>query len=371
MKRSRLLSLIVIALFLPVRANARIVYEVIDLGTLGGDDSEAYSINNGGQIVGMAVHSSGWPRATLFDSTGSGNNINLDPFGVDESWATSINNSGQMVGYVINVTNGSLRAQATLFDPTGSGNNIDLACGQRSGAESINDSGQIVGWADGHATLFDPSGNCNNIDLGTIGGRPASATAINNAGLIAGRVFTSSGYMRATLFDPSGAGNNIDLGTLGGLQSEPKSINDNGHIVGQAEDSSRHFRATLFDPTGTHNNVDLGTLGGDNSGAMSINNFGQVVGYAEIVGHAEDIPTDYRATLFDPSGAGNNIDLNALIDPDSGWTLSYAWGINDSGWIVGYGINPDREWHAYLLIPEPATIALLGLGVLCLRRRRK
>ena len=30
------------------------------------------------------------------------------------------------------------------------------------------------------------------------------------------------------------------------------------------------------------------------------------------------------ATLFDPTGAGNNIDLNTLIDPATGWTLECA-----------------------------------------------
>ena len=32
-------------------------------------------------------------------------------------------------------------------------------------------------------------------------------------------------------------------------------------------------------------------------------------------------------------------DLNTLIDPSSGWMLEEATGINDNGWIVGYGYN--------------------------------
>lgn len=59
--RSIILSAIVISLFLlqltfatPPR------YEIIDLGTLGGHRSEAYSINDSGQIVGLARHGYLW-----------------------------------------------------------------------------------------------------------------------------------------------------------------------------------------------------------------------------------------------------------------------------------------------------------------------
>jgi hypothetical protein len=74
--------------------------------------------------------------------------------------------------------------------------------------------------------------------------------------------------------------------------------------------------------------------------------------------------------LFDPTGAGNNIDLNTLIDPAGGWTLVSAYDMNASGWIVGKGTNPQGEKHAFLLVPEPATFALLVCGALCLSRRR-
>jgi hypothetical protein len=75
--------------------------------------------------------------------------------------------------------------------------------------------------------------------------------------------------------------------------------------------------------------------------------------------------------LFDPTGSGNNIDLNTLIDPGLGWTLEIAYSINDNGWIVGQGINPDGYTRAYLLIPEPATLALLGIGLLFLQKRQE
>jgi hypothetical protein len=43
-------------------------------------------------------------------------------------------------------------------------------------------------------------------------------------------------------------------------------------------------------------------------------------------------------------------DLNALLDASgAGWVLKEATAINDSHQIVGYGIAPNGEHHAFLL----------------------
>ena len=66
------------------------------------------------------------------------------------------------------------------------------------------------------------------------------------------------------------------------------------------------------------------------------------------------------------------LDLNKLIATGSGWKLISAAGINDMGQIVGYGLSPDGQNHAFLLnpiIPEPMTLAFLGFGGLIILRR--
>jgi len=72
---------------------------------------------------------------------------------------------------------------------------------------------------------------------------------------------------------------------------------------------------------------------------------------------------------------GNNVDLNDLIDPNSGWTLKYAYAINEDGWIVGQGFGPGQpQWPCgYLLkpVPEPSALVLLGGAVPALLRRRR
>jgi probable HAF family extracellular repeat protein len=73
--------------------------QTIDLGTLPGDDSsEAYAINNRGQVVGRSFHSSRFPRTRAFLWT-SGTMIDLGLLPGDE-WghAADINDHGDIVG---------------------------------------------------------------------------------------------------------------------------------------------------------------------------------------------------------------------------------------------------------------------------------
>ena len=354
-------SIFVLAIMVIVRAaspaSAEVLYNVTDLGTLGGNSSRAYSINNSGQIVGQAKDASNRHHATLFDPTGNGLNTDLGTLSGGDSMALSINNNGQIVGHAfVAMTD----YHAVLFDSSGAGQNTDLGTlgGNLSNASSINNNGQMVGWAEPasgkrHATLFDPTGDGNNINLGTLGGDTSSASSINDDGQIVGS--SAIGYyqhVHATLFDPTGDGNNIDIGTLPYyFNSGAKAINNNGQIVGAVWQDRLlwwTFSAVLFDAASIGGNIDLGTLGGSGSAAYSINNNGQIVGWAcRCIGGI----CGPHAALFDPNGQGNNIDLNTLIDPNLGWELIYAECINDKGWIVGSGINPAGETHAFLLKP--------------------
>jgi probable HAF family extracellular repeat protein len=88
--------------------------------------------------------------------------------------------------------------------------------------------------------------------------------------------------------------------------------------------------------------TDLGTLGGNTSVAYGINDSGHVVGYSLTAGYAS------RAFLYDADGM---TDLNTLIPPGSGWTLLQAADINELGQIVGHGMIGGQK-HACLLKPD-------------------
>jgi uncharacterized membrane protein len=111
--------------------------------------------------------------------------------------------------------------------------------------------------------------------------------------------------------------------------------------------------------------IDLGTLGGVSSDAYGINDSGWVVGNAY---DADDILQPF---VSDGISMRN---LNDLIDPASGWRLSLAQNINNMGQIVVLGTRSDQPWgHGLLLTPtpEPTACAMPVLGAMLLRKRRE
>jgi hypothetical protein len=64
--------------------------------------------------------------------------------------------------------------------------------------------------------------------------------------------------------------------------------------------------------------------------------------------------------------------VNDLSLDISSWTLNAALGISYDGLtIVGYGTNPEGYTEGWVTtIPEPATLLLLALGALMVRRKR-
>jgi probable HAF family extracellular repeat protein len=340
-------------------------YTVTDLGTLGGSQSYAYGINASGQVVGYSYTASGGPYAFLY---GNGTMTNLGTPGTSYScsYAYGINDSGQIVGYSRN----SLGAPcAFLYGGSGPMQNIG---GVYSIAYGINNSGQVVGYYEAestpiyHAFLYS-SGSLQ--DLGPFGAGAAAdsgAYGINASGQVVGGMpwFPADGYPIGP--NPSWSflysnGNTTNLGTLpssGNVSfSCAHGINASGQIVGfAAADANANAHAFLYSGSGPMQ--DLGTLGGSQSYAYGINASGQVVGYSYT-------NSGYEHAFLYSNGAMT--DLNSLLITP-GWTLTNADAINDNGLIVGYGTNPAGQTRAFLLtpIPEPSTLALLGVGAISL-----
>jgi predicted outer membrane repeat protein len=348
----------------PGQPHEQVRYDIIDLGTLGGEESIANAINNNGQIVGWARTYPHAMSACMFDFRNPANNIDLDPYGGTSSGAHSINIHGFSVGTARHTQIGPFHA--TLFNPSDPCDNIDLDGSEShvSSAESINDLGQIVGWeqlptGEHRATLFDPTGAAENIDL-TAGGlwnpqglEDSSAFSINNEGQIVGyaRIRTTSLVQRAVMFDQTGAGNNIILTPVEDDEGEALAINDAGKIVGW---SKKMRGAAIFNQADPGNNLPLGAVpGAIDSKAYAVNNRGQIVGSVRFWQEARSYYS--HAAIFDPTGNGDNRDLNNLIDRNTGWELIKAYGINDDGWIVGYGRYTEGQTRAFLLIPRESS----------------
>jgi probable HAF family extracellular repeat protein len=85
--------------------------------------------------------------------------------------------------------------------------------------------------------------------------------------------------------------------------------------------------------------MDLRTLGGDISYAYGINASGRVVGDS-LTASGDDHAFPYRNRMM--------TDLHDLLPAGSGWVLLSATGINNAGQIVGYGTR-NGQTRAFLL----------------------
>ena len=254
----------------------------------------------------------------------------------DGSGAQAINDAGDIVGW----SGTASESQAALWADQGATAMCAVSCGRDSVALGINDVGQAAGyvqrtgqppqaalWADGTHTILDPLHDSAG----------SQAYAINAAGHVVG--WSGNEFEgRAVLWD---RGKLTDLGTLpGDDQSVAWAINDVGQIAGWSGRGTRMdpVQATLW---ADGQITDLGTLpGGSWSKAWGINDAGQ------IVGEAESADGGRHAVRWD---RGTIQDLGTLAHGEA----SRAIGINEAGQIVGWSWRDvqgkPREWGRAVL----------------------
>jgi probable HAF family extracellular repeat protein len=356
-------------------------YIVTDLGTLrGGTFSEAFVVNSNGLVSGTASRRDGtWSAALWY--RGLKIDIGTRGLGGQNSQAFGVNERAQAVG------------QAETSDPNGEDfcgfhalglptpgatclgflwqngvmTPLPTLGGANGSANMINGRGEVAGYAETNTP--DPDLACTVSqfapvlwkngkihELPTFPGDPVGVAAwINDEGQVVGSSGTCGSFNpnsglhlvenHALLWEKDGSVH--DLGNLGGTGgiagNHACALNNRGQVVGHSElTDDTTFHGFLW--TRKTGMQDLGTLDGDYASlALGINDSG------DVVGGSLDSNFNARATLWKN---GVLTDLNTLIAGNPGLSLQEAVSINSLGEITGVAQTSSGEIHAFLATPR-------------------
>jgi probable HAF family extracellular repeat protein len=235
-----------------------------DLGTLGGTDSEAWLVNDGGQIIGISFLNTlpeppfNQPQNDAF-LWSDGTMTDLGTLGGAFSTPTSINSKGQVSVISLDATNTYFQSYVWS---NGAKTVLNSVGGNYLEALRLNDAGTSIGWnsdstdADALATVWSAQGTGQL--LGTIGTDTGSiAFGINKNGVIVGGSGTipltgQANYRHAFVWQN---GQMRDLNTLIPADSSltlnvAYDIRDDGVIAGLGTDQAGNTHAFLLQPDG-------------------------------------------------------------------------------------------------------------------------
>jgi uncharacterized membrane protein len=326
--------------------------KLTDLGALlpeAGLNSFAVSLNDRGQVVGMAFDSVDWNRyaAVAWQPGPLGLQAILlgdvdgpvyHELSIPDNWGgaqRAVNRDGRIVGRAWDTRSGRPSTGPVIWHEETPGTFVPsyLPGSQWARGRAINSLRQIIGdsyyWADPDTApvpLPVPVG----FDAGS------DTYDINDAGLIVGLAYEVPSYStRALLWNPDDHGGFEPIalpGPAGSTFSTATAISNYGKVVGYSrspqglqavawEKKASGYEWTLLDPP-------EGCVGGS---AYGINDAGQVAGTANCDTHSV-------AVLWTPDGTG--VLKPAVLSAD-GFSASYAQTLNNRGQVVGAG------WKCY------------------------
>ncbi len=323
-------------------------YQVIDLGEQGSFWGELWRplhLNDQGVVCGTAPSETNQWVAFSWRQGGGFSYVPADSGWA--GWSSGINNSGVVAGTMEQLGVYLDRAFSwTANDP------IYLKPYsfkmKSASAMGINEAGVIAGYAEEPMTTnsaiavvwTDPD---NTQVLPTpiprlyLSDTFNLVTAINNKNQVVG--YSGSGDTRRGFIWTMGDTAAQELGLLAGTVSTvPTGINDAAVVVGYSVDAGYHEMAFIWQ----NETIAALPMIGEGSKALGLNEKKEIVG-TYIKGEQS------YACLW---AEGVPYNLNELA-AEAGWVLQEAQDINESGWIVGTGTNPQGEaFHGYLLIPQ-------------------
>ncbi len=199
-----------------------------DIGGFGGN-TLVFDLNNKGQVAGMSRDQHA-PYAFIWQDG------EITRLSENVSWAYSINESGQVVGH----DNTDFFGQAFIWQK-GDLTHLGTAGWLGSGANAVNDCGQVVGYLINTFEVLHPFIWQDGVisDLGTAGGWYAQATGLNNFGQVIGGTYNNYIFLQHPCIWQDGVitelvkldGNSEGLGSA-------IAINDLGQVVGISGDEA-------------------------------------------------------------------------------------------------------------------------------------
>jgi hypothetical protein len=218
-------------------------------GPTGAIVTEAFGIDNNGDVVGEYINGSGghygflYSQGTYTTLYGPSNTGATDPF----TEATGISNSGEIVGSYGDFLTGKAYGY-TYIGGTYTSFSEPSSTFPYTLPEGVNSSGAIVGTYQNNSFLY--SGGTYTT-LSATGASSTFAVGINDAGTIVGSEvtgtgtygFVDNGGTYTTLNDPNSVGGGSN-GT--GAETSASGINSSGVIVGTYQDASSNANGFFF-----------------------------------------------------------------------------------------------------------------------------
>ncbi|MGZ5949763.1 MAG: PEP-CTERM sorting domain-containing protein [Isosphaeraceae bacterium] len=329
----------------------------------------------GSTIIGSPINAGGY-TFTNFDfspltGTATGSNVN------------GISNSGQVVGTTVDVNGMPTFTNFSGNPLTGTLTQLNTGAGQT--AFGINSAGDVVG-GNGTNAFFLPNGG--SLQHLTTPAGAINAFGINDNGNIVGQ-FTSGNNTPGFILNSATGTTFTTINQPMGITADvinAQGINNHGLVVGfyLGNDGQVHgFTATapttpggpitataVTDPTIPANPHEPGATFVF-SQILGINDKGLAVGYfgdstTSQHGYFYNTLTNSYTFLDDPAAMFHN-----------GVEITQITGINNAGDIAGFYTDANGTFHSFIAVPvpEPSSMALLGIGVTSVavwaRRRRK
>lgn len=209
------------------------------------------------------------------------------------------------------------------------------------------------GTAVGMNVWWKPTGETGT--FGFLGGNGyTSAFGVSADGQVAAGYSETSPSRYAHAFRWSATGGLRDLGVTTGTESIGRGVSADGQVVfGEARDKNQYWRA--FRWTASTGMKDIGTTGGPMSAAYDASRDGQVLVGKSLINSLSSSERAFRWTARTGIKDLRQLLLSAGVTSVQNWILSSATGVSADGTvIVGYGLNPARQWEPFrAVLPLP------------------